>query len=67
MIAINLTAPIKLLRGFVGNMKQAQYGRIVNIGSILGSCLERGTVCLQCYQKWNSWVTNTLAVELAKV
>lgn len=24
MIAINLTAPIKLLRGFVGNMKQAQ-------------------------------------------
>ena len=26
MIAINLTAPIKLLRGFVGNMKQAQYG-----------------------------------------
>ena len=34
MIQINLKAPIRLLRGFAGRMKENRYGRIVNIGSI---------------------------------
>lgn len=66
MIAINLTAPIKLLRGFVGNMKQAQYGRIVNIGSIWGVVSKEGRCVYSATQNGIHGVTNTLAVELAK-
>lgn len=66
MIAINLTAPIKLLRGFVGNMKQAQYGRIVNIGSIWGVVSKEGRCVYSATKNGIHGVTNTLAVELAK-
>ena len=66
MIAINLTAPIKLLRGFVGNMKQAQYGRIVNIGSIWGVVSKEGRCVYSATKNGIHGVKNTLAVELAK-
>lgn len=66
MIAINLTAPIKLLREFVGNMKQAQYGRIVNIGSIWGVVSKEGRCVYSATKNGIHGVTNTLAVELAK-
>ena len=66
MIAINLTAPIKLLRGFVGNMKQAQYGRIVNIGSIWGVVSKEGRCVYSASKNGIHGGTNTLAVELAK-
>lgn len=66
MIAINLTAPIKLLRGFVGNMKRAQYGRIVNIGSIWGVVSKEGRCVYSATKNGIHGVTNTLAVELAK-
>ena len=66
MIAINLTAPIKLLRGFVGNMKQAQYGRIVNIGSIWGVVSKEGRCVYSATKNGIHGVTNTLSVELAK-
>ena len=60
MIAINLTAPIKLLRGFVGNMKQAQYGRIVNIGSIWGVVSKEGRCVYSATKNGIHGVTNTL-------
>ena len=66
MIAINLIAPIKLIRGFVGNMKRAQYGRIVNIGSIWGVVSKEGRCVYSATKNGIHGVTNTLAVELAK-
>ena len=43
MMQINLISPIRLLRGFVGKMKEKRYGRIVNIGSIWATV--SNTVC----------------------
>ena len=55
MIALNLVAPIKLLRGFAGAMKEHRYGRIVNMASIAGRSIKGRTLCLQCDKKRDSW------------
>ena len=65
MIAINLVAPIKLLRGFTGSMKQKKYGRIVNIGSIWAVVSKGGRCVYSATKNGIHGVTNTLAVELA--
>lgn len=65
MISVNLTAPIKLLRGLTGNMKKAGYGRIVNIGSIWAVVSKPGRCVYSATKNGIHGVTNTLAVELA--
>lgn len=65
MIQINLVAPIKLLRGFVGNMKEQKYGRIVNIGSIWAVVSKAGRSIYSATKNGIHGITNTLAVELA--
>lgn len=65
MIATNLVAPIKLLRGFTGAMKAHHYGRIVNIGSIWAVVSKGGRCVYSATKNGIHGVTNTLAVELA--
>ena len=64
-LAINLVAPIKLLRGFVGGMKRKGYGRIVNVGSIWAVVSKAGRCTYAASKNGIHGVTNTLAVELA--
>lgn len=66
MMATNLVAPIKLLRGFVGNMKKNKYGRIVNIASIWAVVSKGGRCVYSATKNGIHGITNTLAVELAK-
>jgi 3-oxoacyl-[acyl-carrier protein] reductase len=65
MMTVNLIAPIKLLRGFVKNMKKNQYGRIVNIGSIWAVVSKKGRCVYSATKNGIHGVTNALAVELA--
>lgn len=66
MMATNLIAPIKILRGFTGYMKEKQYGRIVNIGSIWAVVSKGGRCVYSATKNGIHGVTNTLSVELAK-
>ncbi len=66
MMNINLMSPIRLLRGFIGNMKKQQYGRIVNIGSIWAVVSKSGRCVYSATKNGIHGVTNTLAVELAE-
>lgn len=65
MISVNLVAPIKLLRGFTGKMKENGYGKIVNIGSIWAVVSKAGRCVYSATKNGIHGVTNTLAVELA--
>lgn len=65
MMTINLVAPIKLLRGFTGTMRQKKYGRIVNIGSIWAVVSKDKRCVYSATKNGIHGVTNTLAVELA--
>lgn len=65
MMAVNLIAPIRLLRGFTGAMKKNHYGRIVNIGSIWAVVSKGGRCVYSATKNGIHGVTNTLAVELA--
>lgn len=65
MMMVNLISPIRLLRGFTGNMKKAGYGRIVNIGSIWAVVSKAGRCVYSATKNGIHGVTNTLAVELA--
>lgn len=65
-IQINLIAPIKLIRGFVGGMKRRKWGRILNISSAFG-IVARGKQILYCSTKHGiNGMTKALALELAK-
>lgn len=63
---INLLTPLKILRAFVPAMKQNQYGRIVNIGSIWGIVSKRGRTVYSITKHGIHGLTKTLAVELAE-
>lgn len=63
---INLIAPIKIVRGFVRNMKKNKWGRIVNISSMFG-VIARGKQVLYSSTKHGvNGMTKALALELAK-
>lgn len=66
MVQVNLVAPIKLLRGFVGSMRERRYGKIVNIASIWAVVSKEGRCVYSATKNGIHGVTNTLAVELAK-
>lgn len=65
MIAVNLLAPIYLLRGLIKEMKKNKFGRIVNIGSIWAVVSKGGRCVYSATKNGMHGVTNTLAVELA--
>lgn len=65
MMNVNLIAPLKLIRGFVGGMKAQKYGRIVNIGSIWAAVSKAGRCIYSATKNGIHGITNTLAVELA--
>lgn len=62
---VNLIAPIKLVQGFVHNMKRNKWGRIVNISSAFG-VVARGKQLLYVSTKHGiNGATKALALELA--
>ena len=65
MFQVNLFAPIQLIKGFVGKMKQKHAGRIVNISSIWSVVSKRGRSIYAATKHGIHGVTNTLAIELA--
>lgn len=65
MLAVNLASPIRLLRGFAGEMKKSGYGRIVNIGSIWGVVSKPGRCVYSAAKNGIYGVTSTLSLELA--
>ncbi len=64
-LAINLVAPILLIKSFVPQMKSRGYGKIVNIGSIWGIVSKGGRLTYSASKHGIHGVTKTLAVELA--
>ena len=65
-IQINLIAPIKIIRGFVGRMKKNKFGKIVNISSAFG-IVARGKQTLYASTKHGiNGATKALALELAQ-
>ena len=65
MIRVNLLAPIKLLRGLVPYMKEKEFGRIVNIGSIWGVVSKPGRSIYSATKHGIHGITMTLSLELA--
>lgn len=65
MLAVDLVAPIRLLRGLVPAMKQNGGGRVVNVGSIWAVVSKPGRTVYSAAKNGVHGLTNTLAVELA--
>lgn len=65
MFMTNLISPIRLIRGFVGQMKQRKFGRIVNIGSVWAVVSKAGRSIYSASKNGLHGITNTLALELA--
>lgn len=65
-IQINLSAPIRLIRGLIKNMKKNKWGRIINMSSAFG-IVARGKQALYSTTKHGiNGLTKALALELAK-
>jgi 3-oxoacyl-[acyl-carrier protein] reductase len=65
-VQVNLIAPIRLIRGFVGNMKKNHWGRVVNISSAFGIVARGKQVLYSATKHGINGVTMALALELAK-
>ncbi|MGA2911282.1 MAG: SDR family oxidoreductase [Candidatus Levyibacteriota bacterium] len=65
-VQTNLVAPIRLIRGFVGNMKENHWGRIINISSMFGIVARGKQVLYSATKHGINGVTKALALELAK-
>lgn len=65
-IQINLIAPIRLVRGFVGNMKKNKWGRIINVSSIFGIVARGKQVLYSASKHGINGMTKALALELAQ-
>lgn len=61
---VNITAPFKLIQGFVGKMKKENFGRIVNISSIWGLVSKEKRLTYSITKNGINGITKTLAVEL---
>lgn len=66
MMNINLVSPLRLIRGFVPCMKEAHFGRIVNIGSIWGVISKPGRTGYSITKHGIHGMTKTLALELGR-
>lgn len=65
MLMTNLISPVRLVRGFVGQMKRRNFGRIVNIGSVWAVVSKPGRAVYSASKNALHGITNTLALELA--
>ena len=65
MLTTNLISPLRLLRGFIGQMKENKFGRIVNIGSVWAVVSKPGRSVYSVSKNGLHGITNTLALELA--
>lgn len=65
MITTNLMSPMILIGELVPDMKRRRLGRIVNIGSVLGTVSSPGRVVYAATKSGINGVTRTLSVELA--
>ncbi len=66
IIAVNLTAPVKLASAVCGNMKSKKWGRIINIGSISGVMGEANASLYSATKSGLIGFTKALALELAE-
>ena len=64
MMQVNLTAPLKLIKGVVPAMKKNQYGRIVNLSSIFGIVSKERRLLYTTTKSALIGMTKTLALEL---
>lgn len=65
MITVNLLSPLTLIGGLVPGMKSRRFGRIVNIGSILGTVSSPGRAVYAATKSGIHGSTKTLSAELA--
>lgn len=65
MFAVNLKAPILLLRHFIPQMKAQNFGRIVNIGSVWAVVSKQGRGIYSATKNALHGITNTVALEVA--
>ncbi len=63
---INLVAPLLIIKALVGKMKNKNYGRIVNIGSIWSVVSKEKRSVYSMTKNGIHGLTNSLAVELGK-
>ncbi len=66
MMNVNLISPLRIIRGFVSEMKKVHFGRIVNIGSIWGVISKPGRVGYSITKHGIHGITKTLALELGR-
>lgn len=64
MVQVNLTAPIRLLKGIVPGMKKNRFGRIVSISSIFGIISKERRLLYTTTKSALIGMTKTLALEL---
>ncbi len=64
MVQMNLTAPLKLIKGIVPGMKDKQYGRIINLSSIFGIISKERRLLYTTTKSALIGMTKTLALEL---
>ena len=65
MMTVNLTSPLTLIGGLASGMKSRRFGRIVNIGSILGTVSSPGRAVYAATKSGIHGVSKTLSAELA--
>lgn len=65
LMELNLTAPMVLVRALAGQMKERQWGRIVNISSIFGLCAKEARGSYSATKAGLIGITRTMAQDLA--
>jgi NAD(P)-dependent dehydrogenase (short-subunit alcohol dehydrogenase family) len=65
ILAVNLHAPVLLMRELCGPMREAGYGRVVNVTSIHGRLSEPGSLAYDVSKAGLEAATRTAAIELA--
>jgi NAD(P)-dependent dehydrogenase (short-subunit alcohol dehydrogenase family) len=65
VLAVNLHAPVLLMRTLCGPMRAAGYGRVVNVTSIHGRLSEPGSLAYDVSKAGLEAATRTAAIELA--
>lgn len=66
VIAVNLTAPFKLIKGFLPKMREQQSGRIISISSVVAQTGVVGTAAYAASKAGLIGLTKTVSKETAK-
>jgi NAD(P)-dependent dehydrogenase (short-subunit alcohol dehydrogenase family) len=65
VLKVNLTAPFLLIKGFLPKMREAKYGRIINISSVVAQTGVPGTAAYAASKAAVLGMTKTVAKEVA--